>query len=129
MLVSVRSLFCIGVEGTFDGEPVPDFLPMDSYEWILPDGSLVTGEDINYTFDAAGVYEVGLVGTLDICTAGKTYTLEVKELPTAAFSYAGQCLQEELSFSDESSGDGLAVEQWKLGFRRWCDCYHPKSNA
>jgi hypothetical protein len=55
---------------------------MDSYEWILPDGSLVTGEDINYTFDAAGVYEVGLVGTLDICTAGKTYTLEVKELPT-----------------------------------------------
>jgi gliding motility-associated-like protein len=108
--------FCIGVEGTFDGEPVPDFLPMDSYEWILPDGSLVTGEDINYTFDAAGVYEVGLVGTLDICTAGKTYTLEVKELPTAAFSYAGQCLQEELSFSDESSGDGLAVEQWNWDF-------------
>jgi gliding motility-associated-like protein len=108
--------FCIGVEGTLDGEPVPDFLPMDSYEWILPDGSSLSGEDITYTFNAAGTYEVSLVGTLDICTAGKTYIVDVKELPTAAFSYTGQCLQEELSFSDESSGDGLAVEQWNWNF-------------
>jgi gliding motility-associated-like protein len=108
--------FCIGTEGTFDGEPVPDFLLMDQYEWILPDGSLVTGEDINYTFDAAGVYEVGLVGTLDICTAGKTYTLEVKELPTADFISAGQCLLSPIQFTDQSEGDGLSIVGWSWDF-------------
>jgi gliding motility-associated-like protein len=108
--------FCIGVEGTFDGEPVPDFLPMDSYEWILPDGSSLSGEDITYTFNAAGTYEVSLVGTLDICTAGKTYIVDVKELPTAAFSYTGQCLQEEFNFSDESTADELALTNWSWDF-------------
>jgi gliding motility-associated-like protein len=108
--------FCIGVEGTLDGEPVPDFLPMDSYEWILPDGSSLSGEDITYTFNAAGTYEVSLVGTLDICTAGKTYMVEVKELPTAAFGYTGQCLQEELNFSDESTADGLTLTNWNWDF-------------
>ncbi len=108
--------FCIGVEGIFDGEPVPDFLPMDSYEWLLPDGSSVIGEDIPYTFDAAGTYEVGLVGTLDVCTAGKTYTVEVKELPQAGFDFSGQCLQSPVQFNDTSILDGLAILSWSWDF-------------
>ncbi|NOR87656.1 MAG: PKD domain-containing protein, partial [Bacteroidales bacterium] len=108
--------FCIDVEGVFDGEPIPDFLPMDDYEWLLPDGSTVHGEDIPYTFDAAGTYEIALVGTLGTCTAGKTYTVEVKELPTTGFSSVGQCLGLPISFTDTSSADGLALISWNWDF-------------
>jgi len=115
--VSISSdVFCIDVEGAFHGDPIPDFLPMNDYEWLFPDGSIDNGQDVNYTFTSAGVYEIGLVGTLGTCTAGKTYIVEVKELPAVNFTNTGSCLESPILFSDGSSGDGLALTAWSWDF-------------
>jgi len=115
--VSINSnQFCIDEEGMLNGEPVPDFLPMDQYEWLLPDGSTLIGQSVPYTFTSAGTYTVTLVGTLGTCTAGKDYIVEVKELPNASFSYTGQCLNAPIQFTDASLGDGLALTDWLWEF-------------
>jgi gliding motility-associated-like protein len=108
--------FCIDVENTLEGIALPTGLLLDGWQWNLPNGNSVTGQNLPQILPDAGFYTYQLIGNIDTCTSGHQLTVEVKELPTASFSYSGRCLQEELSFSDESSGDGLAVEQWNWNF-------------
>jgi gliding motility-associated-like protein len=110
------SPFCIDIENTLQGTAIPEGITLDNWVWRIYDGSFATGQDLTQILPSSGFYTYQLIGNIDTCISGQELTIEVKELPTASFSYSGRCLQEELSFSDESSGDGLAVEQWNWNF-------------
>ncbi|NPD83807.1 PKD domain-containing protein, partial [Lentimicrobium sp. L6] len=110
------SPLCAGEMASFEGDPIPDFLPIDDYKWVFPDGSETHGKITNYNFSNSGTFTVDLIGTFGTCEAGKTVEVEVYELPTSSFLSEGLCLNSPINLSDQSTGDGVAITSWSWDF-------------
>ncbi|NOR87406.1 MAG: PKD domain-containing protein, partial [Bacteroidales bacterium] len=108
--------FCIGVADTLKGNATPNGITLDNWQWNIFDGSHENGQNIIQNFANSGIYTFQLIGNIDTCTAGDQVEIDVRELPIADFSYSGKCLKSPISFTDESSGDGLAITAWSWSF-------------
>ncbi|MDB5202566.1 MAG: hypothetical protein JWQ27_1975 [Ferruginibacter sp.] len=94
---------------------------INSYAWTFGDGGTGTSRTTAHTYTTPGIYDVSLITTdLNGCTDTiiKTQFIRVNG-PSAGFSpaVAGSCLQSNVSFTDQSAGDGThPIVQWVWDF-------------
>ncbi len=92
-----------------------------SYEWLLDAGALSTDEEISYTFDEAGVYEVSLIAANpESCNGADTTTITIvaqgESLLQANFDYIlpADCDELLVDFVTEYEIEGLTYT-WDFG--------------
>ncbi|MFY0675210.1 MAG: PKD domain-containing protein [Bacteroidia bacterium] len=88
------------------------------YEWDMGDASSSNLKNVSHTYSSAGDYDIQLVVTTNgNCTDTITKTTTIHEQPTADFSVASVCLNDESAFKDNSSINGTATlsRSWDFG--------------
>ncbi|MEM9328821.1 MAG: PKD domain-containing protein, partial [Bacteroidota bacterium] len=98
------------VSTTLDNNPIVD------RRWSV-NGTLYDEETIQHTFPAPGSYQATLILTnQNLCTATRTETVIVPDIPTLDFPTAAGCQNEFLTINDESivGNDTIISRSWFL---------------
>lgn len=110
---------CPGVPAQFTDA---SFFPpgtINVFNWDFGDGGTSTLQNPDHTFANQGVYTVTLeVETPEGCRDTTSQTIEIFEIPTAAFTVDGFCLGQPTNFTDQSvvsAGDMVQSWDWDLG--------------
>ncbi len=115
-----RNLSCTGTEVQFTDESIPDTTIVD-WLWDFGDGNSSTAQNPTHVFTNQGTYSVSLTITNVLgCsnTYVENYLVEVLQGPTASFtpSVLSGCRPLNVSFSDASTADSVAVVAWRWDF-------------
>lgn len=102
---------CLGSATNFTGTSTE---PLITWQWDFGDGNTGNGQNVSHTYAAAGNYTVTLIGqTADGCKDTMVKTVQVRGLPTAAFTADMPCFGEPMTFTDQSI-DAVAWS-WDFG--------------
>lgn len=108
-------LICTNNEFTFVNNTVDNFDGNLTYEWLVNDVLESTARDFNYAFTAGGDQQVKLKTSIPGCSDELTQTLlNVQPGPVVDFSFTGKCEDEEIVFTNESSGS-VSGYLWNFG--------------
>lgn len=89
-----------------------------SWTWNMDDGSgLITLVDPIHVFADTGMYDVSFtVVSADACTSTVTQTVHVTPVPTASFTFVGDCEGNPINFTNTSSIEvGTLTYAWDFG--------------
>ncbi|MDP1745496.1 MAG: PKD domain-containing protein, partial [Bacteroidota bacterium] len=89
-----------------------------SWKWQYGDGTVSALQNSIYTYATCGTFNAKLVVTTDDgCKDSTTKTARVYCLPVADFSFADECLNQTINFTDLSAvaGDTVSVWSWDFG--------------
>ncbi len=90
---------------------------VSSWLWNFGDGNTSSAQNPSYTFAAPGSYSVQLIATSAIgCKDTVTKIVSVYPLPSASFTYNGQCLEDGTNFIDISSPGSGNIVSWLWNF-------------
>lgn len=115
---SVASNICPNVSTAFNSTSNGNGTTLVGWTWTLPTGGPVTTPNTNYTFTAAGSYNVKLQVVNDIgCFNETTKTVTVNTPPSANFTYnTPVCVNVNPQFVDASTPTGsIASWAWNFG--------------
>lgn len=99
-------LFTCNMPDLFDGNL--------SYQWYINNDLVGTQRDLMYTFTTGGGKDVKLVASIPGCSDEVLQTISsVGEGPAVDFLASGQCAGEEVSFTNQSTGN-IAGFTWDL---------------
>ena len=108
-------LICTNNEFTFVNNTVDDFDGDLTYQWLVNETPESTERDFDYTFTSEGNKDIKLVASIPGCASEVTQTLnDVQAGPTVGFLQAGQCEDDQVLFTNTSSGD-IASYLWDFG--------------
>ena len=110
------SIGCEGELSSFTDATLSPGNQITSRLWTL-DGTNYTTEEINHTFSGPGIFEVILEVTgQNFCSETITKEIEVLELLTVDFSVDGDCSNELIELSDQSTvlQDPIVSREWSL---------------
>lgn len=110
---------CAGQPVTFtDASSFPPGV-ISSWDWDFGDSNTSTAQNPSHSYSSPGSYTVTLViTTAEGCTDTSTQVVNVFDLPSANFSFSGQCLGLLTDFTDLSTvlaGDTLVSWDWDFG--------------
>lgn len=111
---------CIGDTTQFHGEADVATGYIASYDWELNGNNFyddASGQDITNEFISTGNYQIGLQVTTDRgCQADTTILVTIAPLPLINFSFAGQCMENPVSFTNLSINQvGTIGYDWAFG--------------
>ncbi|MBI1288176.1 MAG: PKD domain-containing protein [Flavobacteriales bacterium] len=126
------------VEVIIDPGPVPDFVVNDvclnetsifvnassiasgsiqSFAWNFGDSATSSSSNTNHLYATDGTYSVKLVAVSDMgCTDSLTQSTTVHPIPIADFSFADDCQDKQITYSDQSSASSGSVATWQWDF-------------
>jgi PKD repeat protein len=105
-------LICTNNEFNFVNNTVDNFEGNLTYEWLVNDVLKSTSRDFNYAFTAGGDQQVKLKTSIPGCSDELSQTLlNVQPGPVVDFSFTGKCEEEEIVFTNASSGSIMGY-QW-----------------
>ncbi len=107
---------CEGEMSSFSDITLSPGNQITSRLWTL-DGATYTTEEIDHTFSGSGVFEVTLEVTgQNFCSETITKEVEVLELLTVDFNVDGDCSNELIELSDQSTElqDPIVSREWSL---------------
>ncbi|WP_436515265.1 PKD domain-containing protein [Ekhidna sp. To15] len=110
------TLGCQGEASSFIDNTSSTGNPIVSWLWTV-DGVNYGTQDIEHTFLDAGNYDVTLEVTgQNFCAETITKSIEIIELPTVDFSIEGECDNQLIQASDQStsSADPVVARRWML---------------
>lgn len=121
--LAVPDQVCLGESISFQDESIltPNAGNITDYYWSLDDGTVLNSIDPVYEYLDPGTYDVTYgVFTSGGCTDTITKTVEVSPMPTADYSVANVCLNEQSEFinnSDVNTIDGNFIDtyEWTFG--------------
>lgn len=88
-----------------------------SWNWYFGDGGVSSIQNATHTFDPGGTYVTSLVvATAEGCEDSVAMDVTVYPKPEADFSFTDVCLNDQSSFTDESSVLGGLVTGWDWDF-------------
>jgi PKD repeat protein len=112
---SPLGIICTNNQFTFVNNTVDNFDGNLSYEWLVNDVLKSTSRDLAYIFNTQGDQQIKLKASIPGCSDESTQTISnVQVGPVAAFSYSGKCEEEEIVFSNQSSG-AISEYLWQFG--------------
>lgn len=104
---------CLGTVTSFVDQSI-DSVTINSWQWDFNDGNNSLSQNPNYTYMNAGAYNVSLTVTnIDGCDSTITLTVNINDLPSAAFTANSVCLGAATVFTDNSTG---SPTQWSWNF-------------
>ena len=112
-------LSCSGTESIFYNQSTnPDSDQIKQWLWTFSDGTqsnTATDENLQHTFEFAGVYQVSLSATTASgCVATREKQIVIHESPAPDFSYTPACDKTPVSFSTVSDL-GIGNWYWEIG--------------
>lgn len=110
------NLGCQGEASSFNDNTTSTGNPVVSWLWTV-DGVNYGTQDINHVFTDAGIYDVTLEVTgQNFCSETITKSVEIIELPTINFSVLGECDNQLIRATDQStaSADPIISRRWML---------------
>jgi len=88
-----------------------------SWDWDFGDGNTSTQQNASNIYASSGTYNVTLTVTSDSgCTNSFTESARVFDLPTAAFTNNTVCLNDTMSFVDQSTIPSGSINIWTWNF-------------
>jgi len=88
---------------------------IDSWLWEI-DGQFFTEQNPEFVFDSAGIYEVSLtINASNLCVVSTAQNVEIFDPPTAQFTFSNPCVNEFITFTDNSKSDDEIVA-WEWDF-------------
>lgn len=108
---------CLGDTTNFLDQSTVQSSNIISYQWYF--GAVGTSFDQNpqFVFTQSGSKQVGLiVYSQDGCVDTVFQTVEVYEMPTAHFQVNSICLNDSITFQDESSINNDTISNWTWNF-------------
>ncbi|MEP1034898.1 PKD domain-containing protein [Ekhidna sp.] len=109
-------LGCQGETSSFTDNTSATGNPIVSWLWTV-DGTNYGTQDISHLFTDAGTYDVTLEVTgQNFCSEAITKSVEIVELPTVSFAIQGECDNQLIRASDQStvSADPVISRRWML---------------
>ncbi len=110
------SLGCQGEASTFTDNTTSVGNPIVSWLWTV-DGVNYGTQDIDHVFENPGLFDVTLEITgQNFCSETITRTVEIIELPAVSFVVDGECDNQLISATDQSSefSDPIIARRWML---------------
>lgn len=105
---------CLNQPTQFSDNSNTNGLDIISWAWDFGDGSTENTENPQHIYNSAGNYTVSYTITDENgCTATKTQTIQINNLPTANFSNTNGCFGETTSFTDASASN---IQSWNWNF-------------
>ena len=86
-----------------------------SWTWDFGDGGNSTAKDPEHSFAAAGTYNVKLTASIPGCTTETTISVDVSEGPMVDYSFANECLNNSITFTNNTTGTGIISYTWDFG--------------
>lgn len=84
-----------------------------SWDWDFGDSSTDNVQNTTHTYTTFGNYTIEqIVETDQGCRDTSSQTIEVYQLPIAEFSFSDVCLDNEATFTDQSSSNSGVVDTW-----------------
>lgn len=106
---------CTGNEFIFVNTTSDDFDGNLSYQWLVNAQPVSTMRDMMYALTLVGSNDITLRTSIPGCTDEVTQTiLNVMEGPSPDFSFAGQCEDENITFTNSTSGT-VSGYFWNFG--------------
>ncbi|MCR9253599.1 MAG: PKD domain-containing protein, partial [bacterium] len=105
---------CINEETSFNDQSSGD---ITSWFWNIGE-EVSTEQNPTIIFETAGLYDVSLeITTSDFCVISTTKQVVVNDLPVVNFEIQNSCLNELISFNDNSEefGDPIISRSWNFG--------------
>jgi gliding motility-associated-like protein len=108
---------CVNELVQFNDLSVSVGTPVTAWSWDFGDGTGSALQNPTHVYGAAGIYIVTLdVQTATGCTSQGVFTLEVFDLPTAAFDFTIPCEGQPTIFTDNSSDPNGFISSWQWTF-------------
>ena len=108
-------LICTNNEFTFTNTTTDNFDGKLTYEWFVDNILQSTARDLKYIFIDIGDKPIKLKTAIPGCSSELTQSvLNVQSGPVVGFTYAGKCEDENILFTNESSG-AIADYVWDFG--------------
>ncbi|WP_187696275.1 PKD domain-containing protein [Xanthovirga aplysinae] len=82
--------------------------------WDFGDSHTSTEKEPSYTYEEGGDYEVTLTAKIPGCTSTFERTITITEGPKPAFSYTGDCFEEKLIFTNQTTDENIDVYLWQI---------------
>ena len=118
--LTATSQICLGDVATFNASASTP-AGINTYQWIFNNSGVINQTtpvpNTQYTYPAAGIYNTGVITTLNGCKDTANFQVTVSPKPTAAFTMAAQgCENKAVTLNGSTStvpAPGLIVEyQW-----------------
>jgi len=108
-------LICTNNEFTFTNATTDSFEGNLTYQWLVDNILESTARDLKYTFTSADDKPIKLKVAIPGCFSEQTQSiLNVQSGPVVGFTYAGKCEDENVLFSNGSSGS-ISDYVWNFG--------------
>ena len=108
---------CEGMMASFNSTSTGNGASIVSYEWMLGDGTMMTGANVQHMYAAAGTYDVTLiVETTRGCRDTMMQSVEVFPKPEADFVAMDVCEGNSVVFDNMTNTFGASADyQWMFG--------------
>lgn len=91
--------------------------PIASWQWNFGDGNISTQQNPTHTYAGPGQYTVSLIVANQFgCSDTVTHVVPVDSIPDASFAASNACLNQSISFIDNSVVHGSAIVGWDWDF-------------
>jgi PKD repeat protein len=108
-------IVCTNNEFTFTNTTVDVFDGNLSYQWLVNTEEVSTARDLLFTFESGGAKDIILQASIPGCISQVAQTLpSIGEGPLVDFTVKGKCLNETISFTNNSSG-AIGTYAWNFG--------------
>lgn len=108
-------LVCTNNEFLFANNTLDNFDGNLTYEWQVNDVQKSTERNFNYAFSTEGDQQIKLKTSIPGCSNELVKTLiNVQMGPVVGFDFSGQCEDEVITFTNESTGS-ISGYQWNFG--------------
>lgn len=99
------SPICTNQNFTFDNTSTVDVGYPPAWEWKVNGSAITTNEDLSYAFTSTSNQEIRLKASIPGCENEMIKNINtLVDGPTPDFSFAGQCEEENITFTNNSSG-------------------------
>ena len=92
-----------------------DYGDIISWTWDFGDGENSTEENPVHAFSSAGTYNVKLTGAIPSCATETTISVDVVEGPAVTYSFANDCFNNSITFTNNTTGTDITGYTWNFG--------------
>ena len=111
----LEAIPCTNSLVSFENITPGEFGDVISWTWDFGDGENSTQKDPTHAFTLPGTYNVKLSASIPGCTTETTISVDVSEGPLVDYSFINDCLNNSISFTNNTTGVDITGYTWDFG--------------